>query len=354
MNNNVSLGKEKVCMKYSLIIVSICMLFAGCKKETSLQKTASYDTSLTIDWMRDLQLKYPNTEITLKDICLPSAHDAGVYELNNCLGGNDCNTKTQYLNMGMMLASGVRVFDLRPTLINGVYWTFHRTNCGGLGCEGVQLRTFLEETKSYLDQHNELVIFEITHLCNTGSQDPGLIALFNDILGNTKYTLNSNLPSTLILTPLQEIIPANGNGGKVVLLWEDVSAATENRSEGIFDYNFLPTSGGYSNNKDIDIVIANQLLKFNNFNEASKELFELSYTFTLDAGALVSCLSGPENSVSIESIALDGRSRLKETIDTWIASGSITANKIPNILSIDFSNTIVTEQCIRLSELSLQ
>jgi len=341
-------------MKFNIFLLTCILLLSTCKKEDNLPKVRGDDTSLTENWMQDLIAKYPNESITLKDICMPRAHDAGVYTLNNCNGGNECNTKTQYLSMEMMLKSGVRVFDLRPVLINGVYWTFHRTNCGGLGCEGVDLRTFLEETKAYLDEHNELVILEITHLCNTGSQDPGLVALFNDILGNTKYTQNANLANAFIHIPLDEIILTNASQGKVVLLWEDVENFNQNQSEGIFAYNFIPVSGSYSNSKAIDIVIADQLQKFNNFNVHANRLFDFSYTFTLDAGAAVTCLSNPENGVSIESIALEGRDILASTLDTWIANGSIRSGKIPNILSIDFANTIVTKQCIRLSELSLE
>lgn len=341
-------------MKYSLLFASICLFMFACKKDTPLDKKDIYDTSLTENWMQDLQAKYPNKEITLKNICLPQAHDAGVYELNNCFGGNDCNTKTQYLSMAMMLHSGIRVFDLRPALIDGVYWTFHRTNCGGLGCEGVLLRTFLEETKNFLDQHNELVIFEITHLCNTGSQDPGLVALFNDVLGDTKYRLNTNLTNDFIRTPLQEIIPSDGSSGKVVLLWEDVNGAMADPSTGLFAFNFIPVSGTYANNKDIDIVINDQIQKFNQFNEVSNRLFKLCYTFTLDAGAAVTCLSDLENPVSIESISLEARGRLETTIDALIADEIISQDKIPNMLSIDFANTAVSFQCIRLSELSLE
>ena len=341
-------------MKWYIFFLGFSLLFSSCKKEELIPKDEAYNTSHTINWMQDLLKQYPGRDITLKDICLPRAHDAGVYELNNCTAGNACNTQTQYLPMSQMLASGVRVFDLRPVLINGVYWTFHRTNCGGLGCEGVLLRTFLEDTKNYLDAHNELVIFEITHLCNTSSQDPNLIALFNDVLGDTKYTLDSPLSNAFIRTPLSEIIPANGSSGKVVLLWEDVGSANEDASAGIFAYDFIPVSGTYANNKDIDIVIADQVQKMNAFNANSNRLFKFCYTFTLDVGAAATCLSEVENPLSIESIALDGRARLESTINTLIANGTISSAKIPNILSIDFANTTVSEPCIRLSNLSLQ
>jgi hypothetical protein len=41
-------------------------------------------------------------------------------------------------------------------------------------------------------------------------------------------------------------------------------------------------------------------------------------------------------------------------VDEWISGGTITKGKIPNILSVDFANTSVTEQCIRLSKLNIE
>lgn len=339
-------------LKYILVLLVYSSFTISCSKETNDLVNKGPDTSQTENWMQDLIAKYPDDEITLKDICMPRAHDAGIYVLNNCNAGNECNTLTQDQSMANMLKMGIRVFDVRPSLINGEYWTYHRTNCGGFGCEGVELRTFLEETANYLQTHNELVIFQMNNLCNTGAQDPQLSALLNEVLGSNIFTLNTPLDDFLIRTPLEEIIPASSNSGKVILLFEGLSSANEVPASGIFSFNFVPTSGSYANNPDIDIVIADQKQKFLNFNPAANRLFQLSYTFTLDVGMAVSCLS-VEDAVSIEDITLEGRSRMSTVFDQWIAEGTIAPNRIPNILSVDFCNTSVTYECIRISEYSL-
>ena len=338
-------------MKYSALLV-LLILFSSCKKDVLLQRD-TYDTSHTEHWMQDLLAKYSGQKVTLKDICLPRAHDAGLYVLNTCNAGNDCNTKTQYLSMEMMLKSGVRVFDVRPTLIDGEYWTYHRTNCGGLGCEGATLQSFLQETREFIDGHNELVILEMNNLCNTGSNDPNLMALINQELGGRLYKLNSPLATNFIDTDLKEIIPTYNNFGQILILWEGVGSSTENPAEGVFSRSFMPKSGAYANNPDIDIVMNDQIQKFNAFDESSNKLFSFSYTMTLSTGLAVACVSNEENASSIEEIALEARDQMPDRIEGWISSGTFSKSKIPNILSVDFANTSVTEQCIKLSELSL-
>ena len=339
--------------RYSFILIAYLFLVAACSKDSGELINKGPDTSQTENWMQDLIAKYPDQEFTLKDICMPRAHDAGTYVLNNCTAGNACNTLTQDQSMGTMLKMGIRVFDVRPSLIQGEYWTYHRTGCGGLGCEGVELRTFLEETADYLNTHNELVIFQVKNMCNTGSQDIGLLALFQEVLGAQIFALSSPLNDYFIRTPLKDLIPLYNNTGKVVLLFEDLSSANEQAQLGIFSNDFIPTSGSYANNPDIDIVIADQKQKFQSFNPIANRLFQLSYTFTLNIGMAASCLS-LEDAVSIEDIALEARGRMSSTFDQWMAEGVMTPNNIPNILSVDFCNTSVTLECIRLSEYSLE
>lgn len=339
-------------MKYPLILLILAMCFTACKKDSD--ELDANDTSLTAHWMQNLLIKHVDKKVTLKDICLPRAHDAGVYVLNNCTAGNACNTKTQDQSMYNMLKAGVRVFDVRPTIIDGEYWTYHRTNCGGLGCEGETMQVFLQDTKRYIDEHNELVIFEMNNLCNTGSQDPGLMALINQELAGRIYKLESPLGQDFVDTDLKEIIPAYNNGGIVVLIWDGVNTASANPTEGIFPKSFIPYSGTYANNPDIETVMNDQIQKFNAFDPTGNTLFRFSYTFTLSTGLAVACVSNPEEATSIEDISVVGRDQMPARIDAWIVDGTFTKTKIPNILSVDFANTSVTMQCIKLAELSLE
>ena len=48
-----------------------------------------------------------------------------------------------------------------------------------------------------------------------------------------------------------------------------------------------------------------------------------------------------------------GRS-LTPTLDALIESGEIRAGRIPNVISLDFVDTWVTDECLRLTELNLR
>lgn len=156
----MGLQYNKTIIKKLFILLLLPVFLINCKKEKK-QEITVFPKEKTINWMQDLIKKFPNKNITLKDISLPRAHDAGMYEINDCFGGNACNTKTQDNNMKTMLEYGIRVFDLRPSFKNGEFWTYHKTSCGGLGCDGIKLISFLEDTRDFLQEHNELVIFEI-------------------------------------------------------------------------------------------------------------------------------------------------------------------------------------------------
>lgn len=302
--------------------------------------------------MQDLLETYPNA--TLKDICIPRAHDAGIYELNYCLLGNGCNTQTQYLDMKSMLESGVRLFDVRPVLRDGILWTYHATGCGGLGCDGASLESFLQQTKDYLDNHKELVLFDFSNFCDVGSQDAIFLNLLNNILQDRIYTDDGSNTNLFMNRPIQDILGQNETKGKIVLMMDGLTSASENRAEGYFAHSYFRESGSYANKFEFDEMLADQLTKFNNYDENSNTVFSLSYTLTLNDSLAFDCAANPETATSIESLSIDARSKLATTIDNWITNQIITKGKIPNILSIDYANTTVTEQCIKISKFNLE
>lgn len=326
----------------------IILVFNNCKKpDVNFQP---YNTEHTIDWMQDLIAKYSNKNITLKDICLPRAHDAGMYEVNNCYAGNACNTQTQNRTMQSMLESGIRVFDVRPVLKEGAFWTYHATHCEGFGCEGVLFETFLEDTKNYLDKHNELLIFDLGHFCNTSADDAALLDLVNTKLGNTVYKTTSTDTVPIINKPLKDIINEN-TGGKVILRMDGLIANDE--TSGYFKESYLPVSGSYANNPDAQEMKADQLAKFNSYNSSTESLFRISWTVTMDNALAVGCFNEEDNPLTIKDITKEATNLLEPTIDEWIENGTIQKDKIPNIFSVDFADILVTEQCIKISEFNL-
>jgi len=342
-------------MKHILPIFILTIFLANCKKEDLKTTPALYNTDHTENWMQDLIAEFPNSNFSFKDISIPRAHDAGMYEANNCFGGNECNTVTQERDMLSMLESGVRMFDVRPILKEDVYWTYHATGCNQFGCEGDLLIDLLEQTNTFLENHNELVILELSHFCNTSASDAGLLDILNNVFGDKIYKENTPLDTAFIYTPLKELIPPSNSSGKVVLKMDGLSPATENRAEGYFGHHLMPTSGNFSDMPVLDNMKADQLNKFNDFPEDSPNLYRLSWTLTQDNALAIFCIQDAENDpTSILDLAYDARDDLSNTIDSWIASGTIHKGKIPNIISVDVANTVVAEECNRLSKLNIE
>src|SRR6185295_19822227 len=100
---------------------AIAFIFLSCSKEHQ------DETIITSDWMNQLITGNPNKDITLTDITVPAAHDAGTYVQTICSVANSCNTQTQHLDISDQLKAGIRIFDIRPVLYNGEYYTQHFT-----------------------------------------------------------------------------------------------------------------------------------------------------------------------------------------------------------------------------------
>ena len=335
-------------MKNTLIIILFSLVLFSCKKEIELIVEV-FPIEKTENWMQDLIQEFPSKDITLKDICLPRAHDAGMYEVNNCFAGNACNTQTQELSMKNMLESGVRVFDVRPTFHDGEFWTYHKTQCGGFGCDGVKLGELLDDTKKYLETHNELVILEISKFCEISDDDVAFLNLVNSKLGNLIYKESALPISDFINKPLSEILDESAVSGKVIL---QMNAVTENKSLGYFDNGYILVDGSYANEYIFAEMKSDQLEKLSAYNSEDNSLFKLSWTVTLNNELGAYCFE--ENPTSIKDLTLEVRNELRNTLDEWIARGIIYKGKTPNYISVDFANTSVTEQCIRLSRLNLE
>ncbi|MEZ5023857.1 MAG: hypothetical protein R2728_11465 [Chitinophagales bacterium] len=307
------------------------------------------------DWMQGLLRDHPEKEITLKDISLPRAHDAGTYLFKFCTGGaNACNTRTQDLNMTQMLEAGVRGFDIRPVFANDKYFTQHVTECGGLGCRGDWISSMLEQTKEFLDNHSELVIFTFSHFCNTSAEDQGLLDLVYNILGDRLYRDSSAQTTLFMDRPLTSIIPLADTTGKVIIQFDGVSNTATNREKGIFAHSYFPLEGSYANSHNFEEMKANQLQKFNNYNPNSNKTFELSWTMTLDAELSIACAFTIFDPQSIEDFANIANNNLASTIEEWKNNGTIVKGKIPNIIALDFADKFVTDECIKLSLLNIE
>ncbi|MFT7622207.1 MAG: hypothetical protein ACI9WU_001375, partial [Myxococcota bacterium] len=216
-------------------------------------------------------------------------------------------------------------------------------------CSGDSMQNVLDQTRTFLDAHAELVILQVSHFCGTSAQDDTLAAMVTAALGPRLYTQSEGHETPLIARPLSDLIGAEATG-KALVLWGGLSDEPEQRAEGRFANSVLPTKGGWSNKQDAAEMVADQLSRYAAFNHDGTSLFEFSWTLTMNAELAAACLY-EEDPRTIESMAAEANAVLTANLDALIASGQIAQNKIPNILSVDFADTAVTEQCTRLNAL---
>ena len=145
-------------LKRYFLLFTVAALLTNCNKETAIDPNAE-----TANWMNNLLKENPTKVIAISDIAIPSSHDAAIYLLQDCTLANECNTQTQYLNMKEQLEAGLRMFDIRPILFKGKYYTQHATDCDGFGCKGDIMDNVLSQTRNFLDTHAELVFLQMSH-----------------------------------------------------------------------------------------------------------------------------------------------------------------------------------------------
>jgi hypothetical protein len=307
----------------------------------------------TADWMQQLLYDHPDESISLRDICLPRSHDAGMYVLQNCtIGANACNVQTQDRDMRTQLMDGIRMFDIRPLYKNNGFFTRHSRGCDGLGCYGARVETMLQQLREFLDEHNELVFIEFSFWCYTDGDDPVFRNMLFSILGDRLYRESGEDNTSIIDRPLEEILPPEQEYGKAIALVHGAANTGANRAEGIFSKNYLPMSGRFSNAQDFPDMKADQFEKYRSFAHEGNSLFKLSWTLTQDADQALACLL-PGTQQSLESMANSANAQLSPSLDELIASGDIGKGRIPHVISVDFCEEFVTEACIRISNLNL-
>lgn len=103
-----------------------------------------------IDWMQQNLGSLGNR--TLKEICMPGSHDAGMSSYSpGTVGADFENTQAQYLNFGDQLKYGSRYFDLRPVLSNGKFVSGHYSEVDGvwLGGNGEAISDIVNQINQY-------------------------------------------------------------------------------------------------------------------------------------------------------------------------------------------------------------
>jgi len=74
----------------------------------------------------------------------------------------------------------------------------------------------------------------------------------------------------------------------------------------------------------------------------------------LDSDEAIACAVPFSGALGIEGYAYQAHDRLPIEMDLLIDNGDIAVGQIPNIISVDFAEEFVTDECRRISNLNLQ
>ena len=306
---------------------------------------------------------------TLSGMCLPGAHDAGMYTVNNCSMVASVHgagvTQTQTLTMAEMLNAGIRYFDVRPVLAeDGTYYTGHFDAGTMIGCRGVELATMLADVANFCSNTTkQVIVLKLSHFADrqadsfgfTSAQITNVLAYVHGLLGNCLFV--NNTQSRLASLTLSAIAPS---GSKVVLVYdpsipEDKQGGSITAPSGTYTYADFDAANNnahsadlvvydeYSNKNTTSSMISDQLRKLNNSDKHGGDMFLLSWTLTQQK--LDQFLGHP----TILDLSVNADRLLAQNMAAEFQTGQVRNGKMPNIVYVDSADTFATDVCIWLN-----
>lgn len=228
---------------------------------------------------------------SLKQLMLPASHDAGMY-LSGFLDKDF--GKTQTLDLYDQLSNGIRYFDLRPLYKNNELYIYHGS------ITGPKLSDVLDQIKKFMEEgHHELVILKFSHYGAFNLHIyPKLVDEIDHKLGNWLYSTPLALSGgkRLAERPLSDYISTTGAILVVCDCDKDKDRCNldyplQHPQPGIWVYrdrdmapekDELRVYDDYTGTEKYETMKADQLRKFDNFNDKDPhcDLFLLSWTLT--------------------------------------------------------------------------
>jgi hypothetical protein len=294
------------------------------------------------DWMQQSMGSLGNR--TLKHICMPGSHDAGMGVFNpGTVGAHYSNTQTQYLDFYHQLMAGSRFFDLRPVISNGQWVAGHYSGVKvddkfvWLGGNGQSIKEIMQQINDFTKEHKELVIINLSHTLDTDNEYKDLTQdqwnkLFDELKAiNNRFTLPAS-PSTVDLTskPLGDFITDRASVLIIAQLPAGITLSTY-ATQGFYSSANFPMYDSYSNSNSLASMQADQLAKLHsNRNIVAdaaqrKETFHLlSWTLTQQPGDV---LNWDRAILNLAAAAFDAL-----VSEAWNA---FSPQSFPNVLYVD-------------------
>jgi hypothetical protein len=288
------------------------------------------------DWMQQSMGSLANR--TLKHICMPGSHDAGMTTFKpGTIGANFANTQAQYLEFYQQLMAGSRYFDLRPVLSNGQWVAGHYSQVGDiwLGGNGQSLADIIRQVNDFTTQYQELIIINLSHTLDTDNDYKDLSqaqwhALFTTLSGISNRHVASNSGSTDFSNArLGDFITDRASVFIVAQLPAGMTLG-DFANQGFYASQNFPFYDEYSNTNNLATMEADQLAKLKgNRNivagDGAKDQFHLlSWTLTQQ----------PEDVLNFDKAIMNlAASAFDDLVsEAWNA---FTPESFPNVLFVD-------------------
>ena len=289
------------------------------------------------DWMQQSLGSLGNR--TLKQICMPGSHDAGMSSFDpGTIGAHFSNSQTQVLNFYDQLVSGSRYFDLRPVISNGEWKAGHYSSLEDIwvGGNGEKLSDIISQVNDFTAKYKELVIINLSHTRDTDNDYKDLSQdqwnqLFDTLKGlDNRFTVPDPGTTDFSANTLSSFIQDSASVFVLAQLPDGISLG-DYASQGFFSQAHFPTYDSYANSNSFDKMKKDQLDKLAAERNlvadpaARKDKFHIfSWTLTQQAEDVLN----PENAIMNMAVGV------YDPLFTD-AFNAFTPESFPNVLYVD-------------------
>jgi|GEM_PF-6727435 len=313
-------------------------------------------------WMEDLP-----DHLTLKTMCIPGSHDAGMYDTKNWARGT---ALAQAKDLYGQLRAGSRYFDLRPRHIEGKgYYVYHGP------ADGPKLEEVLKGVKQFFDEGTD----ETVILCFSAWKDfeqsetqqrAGLQFILDHLpqqhllrVPRSTSTAPDPVTKAVITDPLRlNDLPLAELRGKLIVLVQDNNYHEEGTGNRIYQDIVLPDVAKdadkwpgvysinheakvfdhYSDKRDYQEMVDHQAGEFTKFDNAD-ELFLLNWTLTPHSTTFLvrSSVEGYASEIN-PRLATDARDNKQGLF------GINNQGEMVNIINLDYMETADVVNVCRL------
>jgi len=219
------------------------------------------------DWMHQSLDTLGNR--TLRQICMPGSHDAGMSSFDaGTVGAHFSNSQTQYLNFYDQLVAGSRYFDLRPVISGGEWKAGHYSKVENvwLGGNGQKIADIIKQVNDFTAKYKELVIINLSHTLDTDNDYKELNQgqwnkLFDTLKGlNNRFTVKNPGGHDYSGDTLGSFITDRASVFVFAQLPGGISLG-DYANQGFFNQDNFPIYDSYSNSNDAAFMQKDQLAK---------------------------------------------------------------------------------------------